>query len=73
MARMPVISGREAVRVFQKAGWDLDRTKGSHMIYTKPGETKHLSIPKHRTLKRGTLDKLIKAAGLTVQEFEELR
>lgn len=43
------------------------------MIYKKQGAVKHLSIPDHRTLKTGTLNKLIKAAGLNLQEFEELR
>lgn len=43
------------------------------MIYKKQGEEKHLSIPNHRTLKTGTLNKLIKAAGLNLQEFDELR
>ena len=73
MVRAPRISGSDAAKVFEKAGWHFDRQKGSHMIYKKPDEEKHLSIPNHRTLKTGTLNKLIKAAGLNLQEFEELR
>ncbi len=42
------------------------------MIYVKDGAERHLSIPDHKTLKIGLLIKLIKAAGLTPQEFEEL-
>ena len=30
---------------------------------------KHLSIPDHKELDRGTLRKLIKAAGISVEEF----
>jgi hypothetical protein len=39
------------------------------MILTKPGAIASLSIPDHRELAPGTLRKLIRAAGLTVDEF----
>jgi len=73
MARTPIISGNDAAKAFEKDGWVFDRQTGSHMIYKKFGEQKHLSIPKHNALRRGTLSKLIKAAGLTAQEFEDYR
>ena len=31
MSRPPVISGREAVRAFEKIGYRVDRQKGSHI------------------------------------------
>jgi hypothetical protein len=39
------------------------------MILTKPGSIVSLSIPDHRNLAPGTLRKLIRLAGLTVEEF----
>jgi len=41
----------------------------SHQILTKPGSLVSLSIPDHRELAPGTLRKLIRLAGLTVEEF----
>jgi len=70
--RLPVISGREAVQAFEKAGWEHVRTRGDHMIMTKPGVRVNLSIPDHRELDRGTLRKLVALAGLSVDEFLEL-
>jgi len=35
--KLPVISGKEAVKAFAKAGWHLDRTSGSHAILRKEG------------------------------------
>jgi len=29
--KLPMISGKEAVKAFTKAGWHLDRISGSHM------------------------------------------
>ncbi len=39
------------------------------MILTKPGHVASLSIPDHPELAKGTLRKLIRAAGLTVEQF----
>ena len=67
--RLPVISGRDAVRAFERDKWQLVRQAGSHMIMTKPGVSVVLSIPDHRELKRGTLRGLIRQSGLGVTEF----
>jgi predicted RNA binding protein YcfA (HicA-like mRNA interferase family) len=72
MARLPVISGAEAVQAFQRAGWHVDRKRGSHAIMLKPGHIASLSIPQHRELAPGTLRSLIRAAGLSVEEFAAL-
>ena len=69
MPALPVLSGREVVRVFDSFGWQLVRQSGSHMIMTKTGEIASLSIPDHKEVARGTLRKLIRAANLTVEEF----
>ena len=50
-------------------GWTLARQKGSHMIFVKDGSWATLSVPDHRELAPGTLRSLIRASGLTVEEF----
>ena len=72
MAALPSVSGERAVRVFQKAGWVKDRQRGSHVILIKPGHTASLSVPQHRELAPGTLRALIRAAGISVDEFVAL-
>lgn len=69
MPPLPVISGRDARKGFERLGWRFARQVGSHMVLTKPGSWASLSIPDHRELDRGTLRKLIRTAGLTVEEF----
>lgn len=71
MPDLPVVSGREALRAFERLGWSFRRQAGSHMILTKPGSIASLSIPDHRELAPGTLRKLIRLAGVTVEEFCE--
>jgi predicted RNA binding protein YcfA (HicA-like mRNA interferase family) len=69
MPRLPAISGKEAVRAFERAGWKVSRREGSHIIMTKVGMPVILSVPDHRELRRGTLRSLIRKAGMTVEEF----
>jgi predicted RNA binding protein YcfA (HicA-like mRNA interferase family) len=63
------ISGKEAVKAFQKAGWQRIGQVGSHVVMVKPGVRVNLSIPQHKELSVGTLRALIRNAGLTVDEF----
>ena len=71
MPRLPVISYTDAVKAFKRAGWSTKRW-GNHVIMTKPGSIVSLSIPTHRKIAKGTLRKLIRLAGLTVDEFTQL-
>ncbi len=62
------ISGKEAVKIFQKFGYILDHQTGSHMILYHE-ERPTLSIPNHKELAPGLLRALIRKSGLTVEEF----
>ncbi|MCC5608797.1 type II toxin-antitoxin system HicA family toxin [Nostoc sp. CHAB 5834] len=66
---LPVLNGREVVRVFESFGWEVARQSGSHIILVKEGELAILSVPEHREVAKGTLRSLIRTAGLTVNEF----
>lgn len=37
MARLPAVSGRQAVAAFQRAGFEVRRQRGSHVIMVKSG------------------------------------
>ena len=69
MPQPPAMSGREAVRTFEKFGWSVARQRGSHIVLTKPGEVVTLSVPDHKEVAKGTLRSLIRAAGLMVDQF----
>ena len=72
MAKLPRISGMKAVKAFNKSGWSVVRQTGSHIIMMKNDYKVILSVPRHKELDRGTLRKLIKSAGLTVEDFVKL-
>jgi predicted RNA binding protein YcfA (HicA-like mRNA interferase family) len=73
MPSLPVLSGRDVVRLFEKAGWEKARQGGSHIILVKPEHIASLSVPDHHEVARGTLRSLIRSSGMTVDEFLALR
>lgn len=72
MGKLSNISGKDAAKAFEKAGWQMRGQVGSHLVLTKPGVRANLSIPQHAELAPGTLRGLIKAAGMSVDEFLQL-
>ena len=69
MARLGNISGKEAVKAFERAGWRIAGQVGSHVVVVKPGVRVNLSVPQHKELSVGTLRSLIRHAAMTVEEF----
>ena len=74
MSKLPVVSGRHAVRVFERIGYEVDHQTGSHIIL-RHSESPHrrLTVPDHRELAKGTLRSLIRQAGISVEEFQSLQ
>lgn len=73
MSRPPVCRAREALAALRRAGFSVDHQTGSHAILYKPGHPNPVTVPVHSgDLKSGTLRRIIKDAGLTIEEFREL-
>jgi predicted RNA binding protein YcfA (HicA-like mRNA interferase family) len=72
MTRLPVVSGPDAMKAFERAGWSVARQRGSHVVMIKAGRQANLSVPLHKELDPGTLRGLVRDAGITVSEFVEL-
>ena len=69
VGRLSNISGKEAAKAFQHAGWTVVGQVGSHLVMIKPGVRVNLPIPQHKELSVGTLRALIGHASLTVDDF----
>jgi len=69
--KLPRASGDKHVSAFMAAGWQVNHVEGSHYILTKDNSEIHLSVPVHKNkiLGLGLLNKLIKKAGLTNDEY----
>jgi len=68
---MKSVSGKALGKILEGHGWELDRVKGSHHIYTKENISYIIVIPVHgnRDLPVGTLKSILKDAGLTENDL----
>lgn len=69
MSKLPTISGRECVNALERAGFYINRQRGSHIIMRRDDPYAQVVVPNHKTLDRGTLRGIIRQAGLAVDEF----
>lgn len=71
---LPLASGREHVKAFERSGWvcAAKKAKDAHFILSKPGCPHVMSIPDHREVKRTLLQKQIRRAGMTDDEYAQL-
>jgi predicted RNA binding protein YcfA (HicA-like mRNA interferase family) len=67
MPELPRISGKEAVRVFERLGFRTVRQRGSHVVLRR-GECGCV-VPLHSSVAPGTLRSAIRQAGISVEEF----
>jgi len=67
--KLPVLSGREVAKAFERLGWEIARQRGSHIVLIKEGHMATLSVPDHKEVAKGTLRKLITRAGITIEDF----
>ena len=73
MVPLPVLSGRELIRALEKAGFEVDRQKGSHVVLRHVDPPyRRLTVPDHREIRKGTLRAILRQAGLTPEELAEL-
>jgi len=69
--KLPLISGKKAIRIFTKVGYRIVRQRGSHIRLHHP-QKRPLTIPNHKVLGKGILRKLLRDAEFSVEEFIKL-
>ena len=72
--KLPVLSGRDVIKILKKLGFEEKRQKGSHIILAKETEQgkKAVVVPNHKEIDKGTLLEIIRQAGLTREDFLNL-
>ena len=71
MAKLPVLSAREVLRVLRKFGFVVIRQTGSHIHLWHEERRVLVTVPNHAELAKGTLIGILKQAKLTRDEFLE--
>ena len=70
MPRLPTVKPRQVIRALEQVGFEIDHQTGSHIVLRRASDGSRVVIPWHRRdLGRGLTLRIIKAAGLTRDEF----
>ena len=73
MPKLPVLSYLEVIKVLNKIGYNIDHQTGSHIVLRQDKEPyRRLTIPNHKEISKGTINSIIRQAGLTREEFLNL-
>jgi predicted RNA binding protein YcfA (HicA-like mRNA interferase family) len=69
MSKLPVVSGKECIKILEKFGFYIKRQEGSHIILRRNSPFSQTVIPNHKTLDRGTLRAILRQADIELEEF----
>ncbi len=74
MPKLPVLSGKDILKILCKIGYEHIRTRGSHMVLIKQTEQgkKTIPVPNHKELAKGTLKAIMAQANLKLNDLLNL-
>jgi predicted RNA binding protein YcfA (HicA-like mRNA interferase family) len=71
--RLPSVTARQMLAALKKAGFVEKRQTGAHVILWHPTSRRATSVSMHAgDMKRGTVNGILKQAGLSIEEFLKL-
>lgn len=71
MIKLPILSGRELIKILSKLGYQEIRQRGSHIRLARPGK-KSVTIPNYKTIDISLLRKILRDVELSAEEFKKL-
>jgi len=73
MPKLPVITSKKLIKVLKASGFKLDHSTGSHFIFYHSQTKKRAVVPYHiKDLPKGTLTSILREAGISRKELENL-
>jgi predicted RNA binding protein YcfA (HicA-like mRNA interferase family) len=72
--RLARVTGQQLVRALEKAGYEQQRQRGSHVRLKRSSDGRRVTVPLHarRQIPIGTLRAILRDADITPQEFNKL-
>jgi len=71
MPKLPILSAKELVKIFEKVGYFIVRQKGSH-IRMRHENMDPITIPNHKIIGRGLLKKILRDSKISVDDLIKL-
>ncbi|MDP3726414.1 MAG: type II toxin-antitoxin system HicA family toxin [bacterium] len=71
MPKLPIVSGKQMIKVLQKVGYTIARQRSSHIRLYHP-EREPVTVPDYKTIGRGLLRKILRETQVSVEDFVRL-
>lgn len=72
-AKLPAVTAAQVIKMLEGLGFQRIRQSGSHATYRRQdGQWTIVSVHARKIIPRGTLRKILRDAGLTIEEFTGL-
>lgn len=65
-------SGSQIVKALRRIGFVVDHQRGSHIFMYNLEKSISVIVPNHKEIKKGTLNNIIKKAGVSIDELKDL-
>ena len=72
MSRIIPVHYRKLVRVLEREGFVLARERGDHMIFTRPGISRPVVVPRHDPLPVFVIKNVLRTARISRDRYFEL-
>ena len=72
MPKISPIDGKILVKIFEAAGFEVDRQKGSHVMLKKPGVERPIVVPQHKAVQVSVILSNMKTARMSRDTYFEL-
>jgi predicted RNA binding protein YcfA (HicA-like mRNA interferase family) len=71
LAKLPILSAKDIIKILTKAGFHHSRQKGSHIVMVKfvNGKKIIVVVPNHKEIDPGTLLSIIGQSNMTKEDF----
>ena len=70
MPKFPGLSGAQIVRALERLGFVVVRQSGSHIVMRRNAQG--CVVPNHKEVKVGTVNGVLRQAGVTAEEFNSV-
>jgi len=65
-------SGNQIIKALRRIVYIVDHQRGSHVFMHNLEKNISIVVPFHKEIKKGTLNNIIKKAGITIDELKKL-
>lgn len=71
MPKLPILTAKELVKIFEKVEYFVVRQKGSHIRMSHKNRDS-ITIPNHKIIGRGLLKKILRDSNISVEDLIKL-